>query len=376
MDNMDNSAVTLPVYSKLAQIILGIVAFFFVLYIGQDIIIPLVFATLLAILMNPAVNWLCGKKVNHVVAIFLVLLTSIVTIGALAYFLGSQASLFGESFPQFKQKLDLLSNEIIHWISQTFHISKPKITTWINKTWADVMKNGTDVLAQTLGTISAMLIIIFLLPVYIFMILFYKPLLLGFISQLFEKKKHKLVAEVLVETKGLIQSYLLGLLVEALLVAILNSAALLILGVQYAILIGIIGALLNIIPYIGGIIATALPMIIALATQTPVTAIWVLVAYLVVQFIDNNFLVPKIVASKVKINALVSIVVVLVGGALWGVPGMFLSIPLTAIAKVIFDRIEPLKPFGFLLGDNQPEFGKVIFNFKAPAKTKKTVSET
>jgi predicted PurR-regulated permease PerM len=108
---------------------------------------------------------------------------------------------------------------------------------------------------------------------------------------------------------------------------------LLIIGIDYAILIGIIGALLNIIPYIGGLIAIAIPVLLAIATKNPIDALWVFIAYMIVQFIDNNFFVPKIVASKVKVNALVSIVVVLIGGALWGVPGMFLSIPLTASLK-------------------------------------------
>ena len=127
--------------------------------------------------------------------------------------------------------------------------------------------------------------------------------------------------------KNLIQNYLRGLLIEAVLVATLNTAVLLIVGVQYAVLLGIIGALLNVIPYIGGIIAIGLPMILAFATISPLSAVFVLGGYLVVQFIDNHYIVPKIVASRVKINALVSIVVVLIGGALWGIPGMFLSIP-------------------------------------------------
>jgi predicted PurR-regulated permease PerM len=104
-------------------------------------------------------------------------------------------------------------------------------------------------------------------------------------------------------------------------------------------------------------------MIIALATKSPEYAFFVFILYSIVQVFDNHFIVPKIVASKVKINALVSIVVVLIGSALWGVAGMFLSIPLTAIIKVIFDRVEPLKPLGFLLGDNMPPIGKSIFNF-------------
>jgi len=127
------------------------------------------------------------------------------------------------------------------------------------------------------------------------------------------------------------------------------------LGVPYAILLGIIGALLNLIPYIGGIVSVALPMIIALATKSsPWVAFYVLIVYYVIQLIDNNYIIPKIVASKVRINALVSIIVVLAFGALWGIAGMFISIPMTAIVKVIFDHIEPLKPWGYVLGDTMP----------------------
>jgi len=202
------------------------------------------------------------------------------------------------------------------------------------------------------------------MKLYVFMFLFYKPLLLDFVSQLFAGSPQETVVEVLTETQILVKSYLVGLLVEAGIVATLNTVALLILGIDYAIVLGIIGALLNVIPYIGGIVAVALPMILAFATKPPAYVLLVLIAYVVVQFIDNNFIVPKIVASRVKINALVSIVAVFTGSALWGVPGMFLALPLTAIVKVIFDRIEPLKPWSFLLGDVMPPIGKSIFNFR------------
>jgi predicted PurR-regulated permease PerM len=146
-------------------------------------------------------------------------------------------------------------------------------------------------------------------------------------------------------------------------VAILNSVGLLLLGIEYAIILGIMGAVLNLIPYIGGIIGIALPMVIAFVTKDSLSyPILVFCVYLFIQFIDNNYIVPKIVAARVRINALISIIAVLIGGALWGVPGMFLSIPITAILKVIFDHIEPLKPWGFLLGDIVPtaqkSFGK------------------
>jgi len=360
---MEANVTKLPTYAKLSLILLGIIIFFYILVIGQDIIVPIVFSFIIAILLNPVVNYFCKKKINRVLAIVITLLLAMGLVAGLFYFLIAQISMFTESFPVFKEKFSAMFDETLKWVSQTFNVSEKKIDAWIEKTKGEGMKMSTNVIGQTLGTVSGVLVIVFLLPVYIFMILFYKSLLLEFISRLFKGSQHKVAEDVLFESKGLIQSYLVGLLFEALIVAVLNSVSLLIIGIQYAILIGIIGALLNFIPYIGGLVAIALPMLVAIATETPIDALWVFMAYIVVQFVDNNFIVPAIVASKVKVNAFVSIIVVLIGGALWGISGMFLSIPLVAILKVIFDRIESLKPFGYLLGDDMPDSSRTIFHF-------------
>ena len=252
----------------------------------------------------------------------------------------------------------------IDWVSNTFNISTNNINEWIEEQKGNGLSNTPAIIGKTLVTVSGLLFTVFLVPVYVFMFLFYKDLLKHFISCLFSKERHEMVTEIMTETKNLIQSYLYGLSIETGIVAILNSTVLLIIGVDYAILIGIIGALLNLIPYIGGFVAISLPMIIALATQSPSAALWVFIAYNIIQFVDNQYIVPYIVASKVKINGLISIIVVLIGGALWGVAGMFLSIPLTAIVKVFFDRIEPLKPWGILLGDDMPKPKKKVISRK------------
>ncbi|MDB5233814.1 MAG: hypothetical protein JWR44_807, partial [Hymenobacter sp.] len=122
----------------------------------------------------------------------------------------------------------------------------------------------------------------------------------------------------------------------------------------YALLLGVLGALLNFIPYIGGLIAIAMPMLMAFVARPGYghTAA-VLAVYLVIQFIDNHYLRPRIVAAKIKVNALVAIVGVLVGNAIGGVAGMFLALPVIAILKIVFDRIPALKPWGLLLGDEE-----------------------
>lgn len=348
----------LPFYLKLSQITIGLVAFTYAMFIGQDIIVPFVFALIIAILLNPVVGLLQRIGFNRVLAILTAVLLAFIVLVVLFYFIFTQASMFTDELPQLKIKFNAMFEEIINWISSNFNVSIKKIHEWIIKQKGEGLSKSPAIISKTLVTVSGVLFTVLLIPVYVFMILFYKTLLIKFVSCLFPKENNVMVKEVLTETKNLIQSYLVGLSIEAGMVAILNAAALLIIGIQYAILIAVIGALLNTIPYIGGLIAIALPVIIAIATLSPSAALWVVIAYIIVQFIDNHYIVPYIVASKVKINGLISIIVVLIGGALWGVAGMFLSIPLTAILKVIFDRIEPLKPWGILLGDDMPEDNK------------------
>jgi predicted PurR-regulated permease PerM len=154
-------------------------------------------------------------------------------------------------------------------------------------------------------------------------------------------------------------------MLEMVIIATLNSIGLICLGIDYAIILGIIGALVNVIPLIGGYLSIIPPLIIAFITKdSAIYAMLVIIVYAVIQSIDDHFIIPYIVASRVKINALISLIVVFIGGALWGIPGMFISIPVTAIIKVIFDNIEGLKPWGFLLGNTVPSKPKGISLFK------------
>jgi len=342
----------IPFYLKMAQILLAIVAVFFILYVGQSIIVPLVFALILAILLNPMVNFLTRKKFRRVLAILLALITLFAVIFGIFYFIGAQISLFRDALPELKVRATELLEQGMRWFSNRFHVSQSQMDAWIDQKTSEGLNQAGGKVGSTILNLSSVLVLVFLVPVYIFLFLLYKPLLLTFFLRAFSEDVSGTVKEVLTSSKSLIQSYLIGLLLEMLIIAVLNSTALLIIGVDYAIVLGVIGAILNLIPYIGGVIAIGLPVIMSLLSGNPATALIVVAAYTVIQFVDNNFLVPMVVASKVKVNALVSIIVVLVGGALWGVAGMFLAIPLTAILKVIFDKVPGLGAYGLLIGDN------------------------
>jgi predicted PurR-regulated permease PerM len=358
----------LPLYLKLSTIVVGLFVFFYILALGQEILVPLTFSWILAILLNPVVNFLTRKRIPRVIAISIAVVLLVIVIGAVLFFIGSQISMFSDSLPQLKARINEFMEKGFLWVSDTFNISESKINAWIAEQKDAGIHNAGGMIGNTVTSVSGSLLAVLLVPVYIFLFLYYKPLFLEFVARLFLSHQHTVVADVLVQTRTLIQSYLVGLLIETAIVAVANSAALFLIGIRYAILLGVIGAILNLIPYIGGIVAIALPMIIGFIDGNLTGVVLVLVSYIVIQIIDNNFLVPLVVASKVKVNAMVSIVVVLIGGAIWGMAGMFLSIPLTAIAKVIFDRVESLKPYGLIIGDTMPELDKSVFDFSLKKK--------
>ncbi len=340
-----------PFYLKATTILFGLSLFVMVLYVLADLLVPISFSVLLAILLNPFYSRLRRWKIPKILAITLTLFTMIIFVVAVLYFLSSQMIQFGDTFPALKAKGGQIIIEIETWIQHTFGVSIQKQMLMLN----DAANNSKGLVGQTIGSLFGLFSVLFLIPVYIFLLLLYKELILNFLYEIFSEENTSNVAEILNQTKVAIQSYIVGLLIEALIVAILNCSALFILDIKYALLLGIIGAILNMVPYIGGIIAIILPLLIATVTKEGYsTQIGIIVAYSVIQFIDNNILVPRIVSSKVQINAMVSIIVVLLVGTLWGIAGTFLSIPMVAVLKIIFDRIDDLKPWGKLLGDEIP----------------------
>jgi predicted PurR-regulated permease PerM len=338
-------------FHRPSVILIGLVALVHALHYTEAVLVPILFALLLAMLLNPVVNFMIRKRVPRILAITLSVVLAMAALGGLAYFIVTQAAQFGETLPQFKEKLGTLRSDGHSWLQQTFNLRSTQVTDAVQKVKEEGLQKGGSYVGETLTAMGTLFGFFFLLPVFAFLLLLYKGLLVNFIFKLFPIQQQQAVTDVLGQTKGVVQSYLVGLIFEAGIVAALNWAGLLIIGLEYALLFAVLGALLNLIPYIGMITATLLPMVFAFATMDTMAAFWVLVLYIGVQFLDNNIIVPRVVASRVQLNALVSIIGVLFGGLLWGIPGMFLSLPLIAMLKVVFDRVPGLEPIGYVLGE-------------------------
>ena len=253
----------LPFYLKATIFLIGIIALITILYVAQGIVVPLVFAIIIGILLQPVVSFFTRMKINRLVAIAMTLFLTFLVIAAFGALLFSQASRFSESWPVLVDKFTVILNDSITWASGYFDIKPQKIHEWILKSKSEIINTSSAAIGQTILTVGSGLVVLLLVPVYVFMILYYQPLLRDFIRKLFNEIHQGQVNEIVTQIKTVIQHYLIGLVIEAVIVAILDASALLLLGIDYAILLGIIGALLNVIPYIGGIVAVAMPMMIA-----------------------------------------------------------------------------------------------------------------
>jgi len=205
--------------------------------------------------------------------------------------------------------------------------------------------------------------------IYTFFFLLYRKLIMSFLVSVFLEENKQMVYEIIENIQYIIRKYIIGLLIEMAIVAAAVSIIFWVLGIKYAILLGLITGILNIIPYIGIFIALILSSLITFATAATLSKLILVVAALVVvHLIDSNVILPIVVGSKVRINALITVLGVIIGEMVWGISGMFLSIPVIAVLKIMFDRIDGLKPWGIILGDEEKKQNKLAKKLRPSLK--------
>lgn len=345
-----------PFYSKLAMVLISLIALFYIAILGKDVLSPLIFGLLFAVLLLPLAGFL-EKKLHfpRSLASIISVLFLVLSLAGLLYLVGSQVSNLAEDWPQFKQQVLSSVDSLQHWISTKFHIRVKQQNTYVNTATSKLLETGSSVIGDVVVSFSSMLIFLVFILIDTFFLLYYRRLIIRFLVAVFHEENSIIVYDVIAQVQSRIRQYILGLLLEMLIVATASCLALWILGVKYAILLGLIIGLFNVVPYIGIFTALLLCTLVTFATAGTAKLVLVISTILGIHLIDANVLLPVIVASKVRINALITVLGVIIGGSVWGITGTFLAIPVIAILKIVFDRIDSLKPWGLLLGDERDE---------------------
>ncbi len=346
----------MPVTVRRSIELLGLCALGVVINVGQSVIMPLLMAVFLSLLLLPVLRWLRARRVPEVIAITLCIVLVLLIASGITAFLLYQIGGFLSDLDAIQTNLTAHWNSLSEWISAKTHFTMKQQMALIKQQGTGLSENISGYFRDAFSSVSNIFIFLGLLPIYIFLILYYRNLLIHFIYMWFDETQHQRVKEVVRETEVIVKYYLLGLLIQITYLTVLLGGILLLFGIQHAILIGVTFAILNLIPYVGALIGNLIGVLLTLTTSQELWQIWAVLGTIAfVQFLDNNILMPRIVGSKVRINALVSIVGIVLGGALADISGMILSIPVMAVLKIIFDKSRHMRQWGLLLGDTRPE---------------------
>lgn len=345
----------MPFYLKLAAVLFSLIALVYIVIVAKEILSPVIFSCLFSILLLPVAAFLENKlRLPRSAASMLAVLGLLACIGGLMYVIGSQISSLASDWPQFQDQLHKTQDDIMTWIRSSFHVTKHKQLTFVANTTNKVVASGGSVVGATLLSLSSILLFLVFTFIYTFFFLLYRKLIMRFLESVFHEDNKHVVHDIIERVQFIIRKYIIGLLIEMAIVATVVSLTFMLLGVKYAILLGLITGLFNIIPYIGIFTALVISSAVTLATApSQSTVIYVMITLVVTHLLDSNILLPVVVGSKVRINALITVLGVIIGEMVWGIPGMFLSIPVIAVLKIIFDRVESLKPWGIILGDEE-----------------------
>jgi len=355
-----------PPYAKAVFISLLIIIIIFFMVMAKQILVPLLVSGYIAMLMTGFCNRLERLKIPRSLSAFIALLLIILATVGIMYFIFSQLQNFTDDVEMnMEQKVNGFAININNWVKDMVSYDLGMSNGFkMDKIMAMAEKEGTSISAllfSTIGTLSN----IVLLPVFIFFLLIYRDHLAVFVTKVFAKQRNKILLEHMVSIRKIVHAYIVGAGKVMIILGIVNTAVLFALGIKHAIFFGMIAGLLNIIPYVGPFLGAIMPFFFALLTKDSLFYPFaVVVAFTLIQFAESSFLTPKITGANVSLNAFITFLGLLIGGAIWGVVGMILIIPTIAILKKLFELSPETEPYAYLFGEEDSQW----FRHRKPKK--------
>lgn len=369
MEERDSIKKPVTMKSKLHPLVklnLVLLLFFLIfggLWLAADFLIPLIFAGILAMLMAPLSTKLESLGLNKALAAFVCILLLLVVIGGIGVLVSTQVANFTEDLPKVEQQINQQLRSLQAYVQETFGISPSK--------QEEAVKDGSgsgglgSMVVSFLGAFTGIMASSLLVVVYMFLLLFYRTRFPKFILKVVNEDEKKQTRRIINESSQVAQQYLIGRGILILILAILYSIGLTIVGLDNAIFLSLIAALLSIIPYVGNILGFGVLMLMALAQgEGSGMYLSIVIVFALVQFVESYLLEPYVVGAEVDIHPFFTVVIIIVGELIWGVAGMILAIPMLAVVKIIFSNIDSLEPYAYLIGDTRD---------KSESKTSETI---
>ncbi|MCO6147818.1 AI-2E family transporter [Flavobacterium sp. NRK1] len=361
-----------PNYIKSVYIALLIIIIVFVMIIAKQLLVPLLISGYIAMLLTSACNTLERRKIPRSVSAAICLFIFITLIGAILFFIYLQVNGFMKDLGDgLTDKINSFIVEGNNWLAKHFGVDLGMSRGFEMKKAVEIVQpedpSPTKLIFSTIGMLSDVI----LLPVFIFFLLIYRDHLAVFVTKVFSKQDNTFLLDKLTSIRKIVHAYIMGAGKVMAILAVVNTAVLFALGIKHAIFFGVLAGMLNIIPYLGPSLGVILPFTFALMTKDSLFyPIAILVAFTFIQLLEGAFLTPKITGSNVNLNALITFIGLLIGGAIWGITGMILIIPTIAILKKLFELSPDTQPYAYLFGEEDSNWFK-----KRERRTKRAQQE-
>lgn len=334
------------IYSQIAIIVAFAVVFTIA---AKSFVIPLAFSFLFAIILNPLVRRFDRWGLQRILSILLAMLIFFLIIGAIAAYSTFQLSLLMEDLPSIQQRVIELFNSLARRLERLVGTEFFQE----NNIWQNALGNAGPIFSNLVSTTSSAATVLVQVPIYVFLILLYKERFKRFGAAVAHSSDK--AEERINEIKSVVQSYVSGLFIVILILAVLNSVGLWALGIKYALFFGIFSAILTVIPYLGNFLGGLFPFLVALVTKDSAWyAVGVVAIYAFIQFLEGNFITPNIMGSRVSVNPLAALLSLIIGAQLLGLTGVILAIPILGIIKTALSHSATLKPLIILIEDEPP----------------------
>lgn len=327
-----------------------------ILIYAKSILVPITLAALLAMLMAPLCRWLDGKGWPRALSSLVCVLILLVFIAGVLSIVTVQIINFSKDIPQMEKKANMILSNIQEFVQDRFKVEPEEQVAFAKKQITNLGKSLGSRIGGIVSGVTTTIATVILMLVFTFLMLFSKERFENFFIQLYKEEDTAKTKKVLAQITNVSQDYLTGRAISMCIQAVAFSVGLSIIGIKNGVLLGCLAALLTILPYVGPVTGGLFPILTSIVTEDSMqTTFWVIGLLVFIQICDNYFIEPNVVGGKVHLNALITIIIIIVGGTLWGVPGMIIFTPLLGIVKIICDHVEELKPYSYLIGDDEKD---------------------
>jgi predicted PurR-regulated permease PerM len=338
-----------PGLERINKILLFVILTSIVLYFGRGFFVLISFAGLLAMLMTPVSNRLENRGVSRVISSLISVMIIVVIFSVVILLLAAQIGNIGKELPLILLRYEEIKLDLQRWVNDSLGVSSQQLRVHASEVFNNAGSFLTNFIKNTIAFIGSLFVVL----VFIFLFLMQRTKYEKFVLMLYKEEKRNKAKGMIDRISQVAQQYLTGRLVAACIMGILFLIGFLIVGLKNSVILALIVAIMTIIPYVGALIGGLVPLFISMIDGSLNQSIWVVIIILAINTIDHYIIEPYVVGGSVNISPFFTIFVLILGGLIWGIPGIILFLPLSGIIKIVFENVEGLQPYATLIGDQR-----------------------